>query len=304
MGVFMGADVAARAGVPCIWAIHESFDLPVYWMAALPPHGPSAYVRRRGQAALATACAVVFEAQATRRQYAHCGDARRFVHVPYGVDVPAIDGFRAGYDRAAARQRLDIPVDATVLLCVGTFQPRKAQALLVQAFARVAADFERAFLVLVGMGDDAYSNGVRLCVEQSEVAERCRLVRVVSDIYEWYALADFLVCASDVESLPRTVLESMAFGVPVLATRVFGLAELIRDGDNGWLCDACDLKSQVDGLRRVLSMSDVERRRVAAAAQLCVRQQHDSRGYAEAYWKLMRGFIADADALPGDLLAR
>ena len=49
-------------------------------------------------------------------------------------------------------------------------------------------------------------------------------------------MSDLLVCASDVESLPRTVLEAMAWELPVLATAVYGLPELIEDGETGWLC--------------------------------------------------------------------
>ena len=66
-------------------------------------------------------------------------------------------------------------------------------------------------------------------------------------------MSDLLVCASDVESLPRTVLEAMAWELPVLATAVYGLPELIDDGETGWLCAPRDVDALADGLRRALA---------------------------------------------------
>ena len=68
-----------------------------------------------------------------------------------------------------------------------------------------------------------------------------RLIPITPDVDPWYGMADILVCASDIESLPRTVLEAMAWETPVLATSVFGLPELIDDGETGWLCEPRDM---------------------------------------------------------------
>ena len=63
---------------------------------------------------------------------------------------------------------------------------------------------------------------------------------MVLDTYPWYRAADLLVSASDIESLPRSVLEAMCFRVPVLATSIFGLPELISDGETGFLFEPGD----------------------------------------------------------------
>src|SRR5262249_17331589 len=126
---------------------------------------------------------------------------------------------------------------------------------------------------------------------------------VVPEPYEWYASADLLVCPSDVESLPRCVLEAMAFEVPVLATEVFGLPELIKDGENGYLCPPCDLTALTVALERVLSEQPEKRRAVARKGASLVRRRHDSHGYAEAYLRLMRGLVQNPNAKPRDLLA-
>ena len=88
----------------------------------------------------------------------------------------------------------------------------------------------------------------------------------------WYGVSDFLVCASDVESLPRTVLEAMAWERPVLATRVFGLPELIDDGRTGWLCEPRDIEALATGIDRALSTGPEERAAVGRAARELVER--------------------------------
>jgi glycosyltransferase involved in cell wall biosynthesis len=95
----------------------------------------------------------------------------------------------------------------------------------------------------------------------------------------------------------------MAFEVPVLATEVFGLPELINDGETGYLCRPCDLGALTLALERVLSEPAEKRRRVARNGAALVRRRHDSRGYADVYLRLMRGLIQNPGATPGELLA-
>jgi glycosyltransferase involved in cell wall biosynthesis len=100
-------------------------------------------------------------------------------------------------------------------------------------------------------------------------------------------MADLLVCASDVESLPRTVLEAMAWETPVLATDVFGLPELITDGETGWLCQPRDLEALAEGLDRALSSSPEERAAVARAARALVAERHSLPRYGRQIAELL-----------------
>jgi glycosyltransferase involved in cell wall biosynthesis len=102
--------------------------------------------------------------------------------------------------------------------------------------------------------------------------------------------------------MPRSVLEAMAFGSPVVATDVFGMNELIEDGETGLLVQPRDLASLERGLRRFLQAGRDERARLAATGEAFVRRHHDSRGYATAYRALLDGFAADPSAFPADLL--
>jgi glycosyltransferase involved in cell wall biosynthesis len=300
---FIGADLAARLGLPAVWAIHESFTLEDYWPAA---YGETIhpYARQRLVASLGTATAVVFEAEATRQMFEGYGDARRFVKVPYGVDLGAIRAYRQSTDRAKLRAYEGWSDRHQVVLCMGTYEPRKGQGALVLAFADLAQEFPHAVLALVGDTGTPYAKAVREVVARTGLGRRVRCVEVVEDTYEWYAKADVLVVASDVESLPRSVLEVMAFGVPVVATDVYGLPEVVIDGGNGFLCAPRDQAAMTAALRRWLSATPEEVAAMRAAALATAEEQFDSRGYATAYGRLLRGFIENRQALPADLLGR
>jgi D-inositol-3-phosphate glycosyltransferase len=307
LGAFVGGDLATRLGIPAVWAVHESFTLPMFWFTAYPPGALHPYARARGERALRRASAVVFEAEATRRLFLAHAEAERLLTLPYGIELGAIDEAARSGGREETRRRLGIDEDARILLSLGTIEPRKSQAMLAAAFAQIAGRHPRARLVLVGETSDAYAAGYRAAlreyVARAGLEDRVRVEPVTDSPYDWHAVADVLVCASDIESLPRVILEAMAFGTPVLSTRVYGVPELIDDGRTGYLCEVRDLADLARGLDRVLSASGEELREVGRAASDHVHARHDPAAYAERMMALLSGLVSDPRALPGDALA-
>jgi D-inositol-3-phosphate glycosyltransferase len=273
---FPGAEAAAELGIPAIWAIHESFPPAVMWSNLSPE------VRDRAEKALSEATLAIFEADATRQLFEPPLREGRGMVLPYGLDLEPIEAERAGFDRAAARRAAGVAEDAELVLCVGTVEPRKAQLPLAQAFGSIADRHPKAELVFVGARDDSDSEAVADFVEAAGLGERIQLVPVTPDVHPWYQMADLLVCASDIESLPRTVLEAMAFETPVLATDVFGLPELIDDGETGWLCEPRDMRALASALDRALRSSLEERQRIGRAGRDLVVKRHDLGAYARA----------------------
>jgi D-inositol-3-phosphate glycosyltransferase len=304
---FPGADLATRLQIPCIWAVHESFPLPMFWHTSYPAGALHPYVRERAEHALRSTAAVVFEAEATRRLLLPQGDPDRLLTLPYGIELGALDIAAGHNERDRLRSALDIHEDARVVLCLGSIEPRKSQTMLAAAFAQVAAGHPDAQLVLVGETDHAYAAqytaALREYVRRAGLEQRVRIEPVTGDPYSWHAVADLLVCASDVESLPRAILEAMALDTPVLSTRVFGVPDLIEDGRTGYLCDTRDVGDLARGLERVLSAPADELATVARAASHHVRERHDPAAYAGRIAALVRGLVREPSALPGDLLA-
>lgn len=289
---FGGADLAGRLSLPCLWAIHESFPMELFWFAAYGRGGVSPAVKACAERALRNSTALIFEAQATRALFEPNADPDRRLHIPYGIDIDGIDTFRAENGREPIRRRLGIRPSEFVILCVGTVQPRKGQNLLLRAFEDVASKYREAKLVFVGDLGDGHGRSLRERAASGAMAARVQVLPVVENVYEWYRAGDLLVCASDVESMPRTVLEAMAFELPVLVTNVFGLPELVQDGVSGYLCQSNDRLSLAAALARSLGDPPQRRLEIAAAARSMVCQRHDASGFVNAYAALLNGLSA------------
>ncbi|GAA2726142.1 glycosyltransferase family 4 protein [Cellulomonas aerilata] len=296
-GCYWGVDLAARLGVPSVWAVHESYPPEVY-LAVGFPGPPDEWVRRRFLDAFEQAGAVVFEADATQRLFEHLVRPGRAVRVDYGIDLERVAEVVAGHPRDAVRRRLGIGPDEVLLMCLGTLEPRKAQALLATAFAQVSRTHAEAVLALVGDRGDVFSAIVHQLVDRLGVGDRLRLLPVTPDIEDWYLAADAFILVSSVESLPRSMLEAMAFGTPVIASAVFGVPEVIRDGVNGLLVDNSSVPSVAAVLRRLLQMRPDERQRIATAGRLTVEANRSSTLYAHDYRTL---FDVAGSADPVDL---
>jgi len=300
---FPGADLAERRGLPVVWAVHESWHEPLIWAFDHPGVTVDPQVRAIASDALARAGAVIFESAATRALYEDRAPGRTAV-VPYGIDTAALDRFCASTSRSEARRTLGLPAEGRVLLVMGTIEPRKAQTLLAEAFAQVAGHHLDASMAFVGDLGTPYSAALREFVRRAGLADRIRIEAVTPDVSTWYRAADVLVCGSDVESLPRSVLDAMCLGLPVVATRVFGLDELLSDGVTGLLFEANDLPSAMAALDRVLTMPADELAAIAARGSALVHERHDAAGYAAGVLALLRGLHADPSARPDELLAR
>ncbi len=282
---FAGADAALRVGIPTLWAIHESYPPATLWRVAHPGIHPE--VRRRADVVLAAADAAIFEAEATRRQYvAHIGGP--CMTRPYGLDLAALEAARAEFDPAQARQERGIPEQAEVVLAVGTPEPRKTHLPLLQAFGRAASRHHDAMLVVIGAGKCPYSHALYEYARGCAWADKVRVLPLLSDTWPWYGIADLMVCASDLESLPRSVLEAMWWETPVVATSIFGLPDVIEDGRTGWLCEPRDVRALADALDVALSSSPHERQAKARASRAVVQERHDLERYAEECERMLR----------------
>jgi len=245
----------------------------------------------------------VFEAEAGRLLYASLAGPGRSIVIPYGIDTAAVQAFSDSNPRDRVRGRLGISSDRKMVLVMGTTDPRKGQIRLAQAFARVAADYPGWDLVFVGDTGTPYADVLKSIVSESGLETRVRTVPVIPGIYPWYRAADLLLSASDVESLPRSVLEAMCFGIPLAATSIFGLPELISDGEIGFLFEPSDLDALTRVLHRVFSTPPERMATIGAAARRLILGGFDSAGYAADIISLLDRMRRDPGMLPSEHLS-
>lgn len=164
--------------------------------------------------------------------------------------------------------------DTRRLLCIGRLCKEKAQLLLVDAIAGLARDGVEVELVLAGDGED------RALVEARIAAHGLgRRVHITGWVGGERIRAELLACralvlASFAEALPVVLMEAMALQRPVIATQVGGIAELVRDGTDGWLVPAGSIDALADAIRRCLAADLGTLRAMGERASERVRSRH------------------------------
>ncbi len=200
------------------------------------------------------------------------------VHViPNGIDL---DRFRPGPRTMRVRRALQIDDDAVLIGHVARFSPVKNHALLVDAFARVAARTPRAFLALVG--DGPLRGQIESQVRAAGLTGRVGFVGEVADLHQVYPDFDILVLSSTSEAAPMSVLEAMATGVPIVATAVGGVPALLGQGEAGVLVPPTGAAELAEALCSLVDDAE-ERRRLGQAARLRTEARYSDTRMVDAY---------------------
>lgn len=219
-------------------------------------------------ARITTALVVVSAADQDAGLALGIGDERKYHVIRSGVDVSTFAA--AASDPDAAHERLGLPSGAhPVVGTVTRFGAPKDPVTTVAAFASIVERWPDARLVLVGDGP-ARGDVVALAGSLG-VGGSCVFTGVRGDVAALLAGFDVFVLTSSSEGLPRAVVEAMAAGVPVVASAVGGVPELVRDGDTGLLVPPGDVAAVGVALSKLiddpaLARHLVERGRAALGA--------------------------------------
>lgn len=293
LGAFPAADAAIRAGLPTAWVLHESFDLADFayqnWGAA----GLVPAVRTRWVHTLGAADRLLFVADATRELFLPYSEPAKCRTIRYGTPMAQFGGRVSEQDRQLARRKLGIPEDVTLLLNVGVLEPRKGQGLLISAMNQIRKMHPEIRLSIVGGHQSAFGQAMAELIERTGMGDWVDLVPIQRDPTPWFQAADLFVNSSDVESLPRSILEAVCCGLPVVASDVFGAREMIRDGYTGWLFEPNDAEALTVALLRALETPLDQRRAVAAAAYEQLHDWLDPAGYAAAYAEVLTELVKE-----------
>ncbi len=191
--------------------------------------------------------------------------------------------------RRTARSELGLPDSTTVFLAVGNVKPEKGYEDLLAA-ARYLRDHspDNSFVVLVA-GDTAtssYWDELRGLQKKLGLQETVRFLGLRSDTTALYAAADVFILSSRTEGLPMALLESMSGGLPVVATKV-GAVPQVLEGDCGLLVDPARPKQLAERMHRLLK-DDALRASLGRRARQRVAAQHSAENMARAYLHVYR----------------
>ena len=162
--------------------------------------------------------------------------------VPNAIDLRRFSPGNA--DRPNSRNKFGLPIDAKVIAGVGRLNPQKNFSLFLDIAAALASRFPELRFLLAGEGPE--ESMLREKARALGLADRIIFAGYVADTRQVYAAADILLMPSRFEGLPMTLLEAMAMGLTVVASKLDGIAEVIEDGREGFLIESNDTHGFVD----------------------------------------------------------
>jgi glycosyltransferase involved in cell wall biosynthesis len=182
--------------------------------------------------------------------------------IPNAVETDGLVG--AGV--ADLRAELGLPAGCPLVLSVGRLSAEKGHRHLVEAARRVVQELRDAHFVVLGDGRERRRLGEQ--ARRLGLNGRFLFPGFRDDARQVMAQADVLALPSLTEGLPNVLLEAFAAGVPVVATAVGGVPELVRDGENGWLVPRGDSAGLASALIAALSDPGESARRGRSGQEL------------------------------------
>ncbi|MDH0868157.1 glycosyltransferase [Mitsuaria sp. GD03876] len=276
----LGGLAARLAGVPCMTTIHGRQVIL-----------PDLEVHRLVGSHLSVVC---------RQSYYHAlglgVDPDRLSLEPNGVDV---EMFRPG-PRPAGGLRAALGLGAEALLAgfVGRLSPEKAPEVFIRGAAQLLQRLPDAHFALVGEGP--MKTQLRENVERMGLAGRIHLTGGIDDVRPVFHDLDLLVSSSNSEAMPLALMEGMASGLPVVATRVGGVPEIVEHGGTGWLVAARDYEDLAGRMHQMLTLHEL-RRRMGEAARARMEKHHRLDRALEGLANRMRSLARPATAAASTL---
>lgn len=200
--------------------------------------------------------------------------AERTVVIPNAVDASALR--RAPHDGAVE------------LISVGRFRAPKDFITLARALARLKPGSFRASLV----GDGPDRAAIEAELHRLGVAAGVRLLGDRSDVAQLLTRADVFVCSSRSEGMPVSILEAMAAGLPVVASAVGGVPELVADGRTGILVEPGAVAPLADALARLIGNRGL-RERLGQAGREVVKERYDLPRFRRAHLELYERLLGE-----------
>jgi len=200
----------------------------------------------------------------------------RIVTIENGIGPELV---RTEVDPRRKRAELGLPERSQVVLSVGALRRQKGYHTLIGAAAVAANLLPDAVFLIAGEGE--LRPELESLSRQLGVADRVHLLGRREDVTELFAVADVLAMPSLWEAGPYALLEAMAAGVPVIGSRIPGVADWVAEGRTGYLAEPANSSSLAQALIAALTDPAEAHRRAQVAQQMVLRRNTRERWLRE-----------------------
>ncbi|MCI8871323.1 MAG: glycosyltransferase [Lachnospiraceae bacterium] len=157
----------------------------------------------------------------------------------YGITLNKIPVIYNGIDLSRCIPKKDYSIgDKIILLHIGRFSEQKNHKGLLEAFQKIHSEYPMCILQLIGSGEK--ETEIRGYIESMGLSKYVQMLGEQSNVFTFLHDADIFLLPSNYEGMPMTIIEAMGTGVPIVATLVGGISDMLTDGINANLikCDA------------------------------------------------------------------
>lgn len=200
------------------------------------------------------------------------GNRSKYLTIRSGIDLTKFD--RSAIDVEQEKRKLNIDPSDKVVGSIIRFSEQKAPADFIRMANEILKKNPQVRFLLVG--DGPLSEQIRNLITHYGISEKVILTGIRKDIPELLAVMDVFALTSLWEGLPRVILQAMAMGLPVVATRVDGIPEAVKHGENGFLVPPKDFSAMAQRALQLLEYEDLakkmgERGRKMVYPEFCVK---------------------------------
>lgn len=196
----------------------------------------------------------IFVSEATKYIYREY-DKNNFKVIHNGLDIKSIEQFQKQVRKDDLYKKLNVDTSKTNIIFPGTTCLRKGQIDMIRALAYYK-DYlasEKYHIYIVGGRWSEYLNDMKYLVTLFNIEQYITIVPETDTIYDYYSVCNLFINFSYIESLPITVLEAMAFKLPIIASNVYGIPEMVTHDREAILVNPGDEIQLIFALNDLLS---------------------------------------------------
>ncbi|HKY71407.1 MAG TPA: glycosyltransferase family 4 protein [Nitrospira sp.] len=217
------------------------------------------------------------------------GVGREAVQTIYsGVPLPN-DGTPSA-DRSAVCRALGFSADAVLLGTVAHLFPRKGHDVMLRALPRIMAEVPTVQYLIIGTGDDAYERALKTLAATLGIADRVHFLGFQEDVAPFLSALSLYVHPARMEGFGIAVVEALAAGKAVVATRVGGVPEVVDEGRTGLLV-APEQPEELSAAVLALLRDDAKRKAMEESGMHAARSRFDVKASVAAMERLYRQLV-------------
>lgn len=176
-------------------------------------------------------------------------DQNKIVRIPNFIDTKVFYPVNKKLKKQL-KKKLFLP-DKKIITFSGRLVERKGIHILLQSFAMVVKKYKNIFLIILGGG--YLEKNLKDQSQTFGIDKNIKFCGFVTNIHEYLNATDIYIFPSFQEGFPNAVLEAMACGLPVIATKIGGVVDIIKDGENGLLVEPGNKNELANALKKLIS---------------------------------------------------